>query len=115
MIRGILSLVLNAVALLLVAQIFDGFTIESFWTAVIASLILAILNAIVKPILKLLTLPINIMTLGLFTFVINGLTLMMTQAILTGFVIDGFGIAILAAIVLSIINLILDKTILAKK
>jgi len=115
MIRGILSLVLNAVALLLVAQIFDGFTIESFWTAVIASLILAILNAIVKPILKLLTLPINIMTLGLFTFVINGLTLMMTQAILTDFVIDGFGIAILAAIVLSIINLILDKTILAKK
>jgi len=115
MIRGILSLVLNAVALLFVAQIFDGFTIESFWTAVIASLILAILNAIVKPILKLLTLPINIMTLGLFTFVINGLTLMMTQAILTDFVIDGFGIAILAAIVLSIINLILDKTILAKK
>src|SRR5690625_7540787 len=100
MIRGILSLVLNAVALLFVAQIFDGFTIESFWTAVIASLILAILNAIVKPILKLLTLPINIMTLGLFTFVIYVFTLMMSLSILIDFLIYVFCISILVYTIL---------------
>lgn len=110
--RAVLSLVLNAIALLLVAEIFSGFHLESFGVAIIASLILAILNAVVKPILLFFTLPINLLTLGLFTFVINAVTLMLTQALIgSDFVIDSFGVAILAAIVLSVINLILNKLV----
>ncbi|GAA4065304.1 phage holin family protein [Amphibacillus indicireducens] len=110
--RALLSLVLNAIALLLVAKVFSGFHLESFAVAIIASLILAILNAVVKPILLLFTLPINLLTLGLFTFVINAVTLMLTQALIgSDFVIDSFGVAILAAIVLSVINLILNKLV----
>ncbi|HHU18963.1 MAG TPA: phage holin family protein [Bacilli bacterium] len=110
--RALLSLVLNAVALLLVAKVFSGFHLESFAVAIIASLILAILNAVVKPILLFFTLPINLLTLGLFTFVINAVTLMLTQALIgSDFVIDSFGVAILAAIVLSVINLILNKLV----
>lgn len=120
MIRGLLSLVLNAVALLLVAEVFQGFHLEGFAVAIVASLVLAVLNAVVKPLLILFTLPINLLTLGLFTFVINAVTLMLTQALIgPDFVIDGFGIAILAAILLSVINLILNKfvkdTLLKKK
>lgn len=120
MIRGLLSLVLNAVALLLVAEIFEGFHLEGFAVAVVASLVLTVLNAVVKPILLFFTLPINLLTLGLFTFVINAVTLMLTQSLIgSDFVIDGFGVAILAAIVLSVINLILNKlvkdTLLKKK
>src|SRR5690625_7337933 len=110
--RALLSLVLNAVALLLVAEIFSGFHLDSFGVAIIASLILAILNAVVKPILLLFTLPINLLTLGLFTFVINAVTLMLTQALIgSDFVIDGFGVAIVSAIVLSVINIILTKLV----
>lgn len=110
--RAVLSLVLNAAALLLVAELFNGFHLESFKTAIIASLILAVLNAVIKPILVILTLPINIMTLGLFTFVINATTLMITQSLFgSEFVIDGFGVACLAAVVLSVINLILNKLV----
>ncbi len=112
MIRGLLSLVLNAVALLLVAEVFQGFHLEGFAVAIVASLVLAVLNAVVKPLLMFFTLPINLLTLGLFTFVINAITLMLTQALIgSDFVIDGFGVAILAAIVLSVINLILNKLV----
>ena len=110
--RWILSLLLSAVALIVVSQIFDSFYIEGFGTAFLASFILSILNVIVKPILVLFTLPITIFSLGLFLFVINAITLMLTQALIgESFVIDGFGIAILAAIVLSILNLILNKLV----
>ncbi len=110
--RWILSLIFNALALLLIAELFDGFQIDGFWIALLASVILAVLNVIVKPILVLLTLPITIVTLGLFLFVINALTLMLTQVLLgDSFVIDGFLTAILAAILLSIINLIINKII----
>ena len=110
--RALLSLFLNAIALLLVAKVFSGFHLESFAVAIGASLILAILNAVVKPILLLFTLPINLLTLGLFTFVINAVTLMLTQALIgSDFVIDGFGVAIVSAIVLSVINIILTKLV----
>lgn len=112
MTRGILSLILNAIALIAVAELFESFYIESFATALLASFILAILNTIVKPILVVLTLPITILSLGIFLFVINAITLMLTQAIIgDSFVIEGFGIAVLAAIVLAIINLVLNRLI----
>ncbi|MGM0524437.1 MAG: phage holin family protein, partial [Bacillota bacterium] len=88
----------------------DGFYIESFWIAILAAVILTLLNAIVKPILVILTLPITILTLGLFMFIINAITLMLAQAIIgSGFVIESFGLAILASIVISFINMVLQK------
>lgn len=112
LLRWVLSIVLNAVALIAVAQLFDGFQLEGFGTAILASVILAILNTIVKPILVVLTLPISLLTLGLFLFVINAITLMITQGVMdNSFVIEGFGTAIIAAVVISILNLILNKLV----
>ncbi|WP_067840256.1 phage holin family protein [Amphibacillus sediminis] len=112
MTRWLLSLILNATTLIVVAQIFDGFYIETFGTALLASFILSILNVMVKPILIILTLPMTVISLGLFLFVINAITLMLTQAIVgPTFVINGFGLAVLAAIVISLINLILNKMV----
>ncbi|WP_440896314.1 phage holin family protein [Amphibacillus sp. Q70] len=112
MTRWVLSLILNAVALLVVAEIFTGFHVETFGVAILASLILSILNVIVKPILVLLTLPITVVSLGLFLFVINAITLMLTQSLIgSDFVIESFGLAVIAAIVISIINLFLNKLI----
>lgn len=108
----LLSLILNAVALIVVDQLFESFYLESFGTAILASLILSVLNIIVKPILILLTLPITFMTLGLFLLVINAVTLMLAQALIgSSFEIEGFGLAILAAIVLSLINLFLNRLV----
>lgn len=111
-IRWIVSLILNAVALITVAQLFDSFHLEGFGTAVLASFILAILNIIVKPILVILTLPITVVTFGLFLIVINAITLMITQALIgSSFVIDGFGIAIIASIIISLITMILNSLV----
>ncbi|MGM8366071.1 phage holin family protein [Virgibacillus sp. W0181] len=111
-IRWVLSLILNAVALIAVAQLFDSFHIENFVTALFASVILSILNLIVKPILIIFTLPITIMTFGLFLFIINAITLYITQGLMDqSFVIDGFGITIIASIIISIINTLLNQLI----
>ncbi|WP_286164762.1 MULTISPECIES: phage holin family protein [Clostridia] len=112
MMRWLLSIVLNAVALIVVAQLFTSFHLEGFGTAVLASFILSILNILVKPILVILTLPITVLTLGLFLFIINAITLMMTQAVMgSSFDIDGFGTAVLAAIIISFINLLLNRLV----
>ncbi|MDY0405115.1 phage holin family protein [Virgibacillus sp. 179-BFC.A HS] len=110
--RGILSVVLNAIALVAAAQLFSNFHLDGFSTALVASIVLAVLNLIVKPILIVLTLPITVMSMGLFLFVINAITLMITQAMMKpAFEIDGFGTAILAALVISILNLFLNQLI----
>ncbi|GGA67334.1 phage holin family protein [Ornithinibacillus halotolerans] len=110
--KGLLSLLLNAIALITVAQLFDSFHLEGFGTAILAAFVLAILNIIVKPILIILTLPFTILSLGLFLFVINAITLMITQAVIgDNFVITGFGTALLAAVILSILNLLLNKLV----
>src|SRR5690625_2435458 len=108
--RWFLSIFLNAITLIIVAQLFDGFHLEGFGTALIASMILSVLNFLVRPILIILTLPITIMTLGLFLLVINAVTLMITQGVMgSSFEISGFGTAIIAAIVISIINTLLNR------
>ncbi|WP_226036029.1 phage holin family protein [Aquibacillus saliphilus] len=110
--RWLVSILLNAVALVVVAYLFDSFQLDGFGTAILASFILSILNVIVRPILVVLTLPITIVSLGLFLFIINAITLMITQAVIgSSFVISGFGIAILAAIILSILNLLLSQLV----
>lgn len=110
--RWLVSIVLNAIAIIVVAQLFSGFHIAGFGTAILASFVLAILNVLVKPFLIILTLPITIFTLGLFLFVVNAITLWITQGLFgSSFQIDSFGLAIGAAIVISLINLILTRLI----
>lgn len=108
--RAFLSIFFNAIALFIVAQLFTSFHIDSFGTAILASIILSMINIFVKPILIVLTLPFTILTFGLFLFVINAITLMITQALFdSSFVIEGFGIAIVASLIISFIYMILQK------
>ena len=105
----------NTVALILIEHIVSGVHVDSFWTIIVAALVFGILNALVRPVLILLTLPINIATLGLFTFVINAAILGMTAALVRGFVIDGFFWAIWASILLSLVSMLLSFFLKDKK
>lgn len=100
----ILIWILNAIAVILVTYIVPGITVNTFWSALIVALVLGLLNTIVRPVLLLLTLPVNILTLGLFTFVINGLILYFVSSIVKGFEVDGLWTAIIGSIVLSLIQ-----------
>lgn len=108
----IIRLVINAVALYVTASILPGFTIgsDSVGTLLLIALVFGIINAIVKPVVKLLTCPMVILTLGLFSLVINALMLLLTSAIVgeTVFHIDGFGTALLAGIVMAIVAMIVE-------
>jgi len=102
----LIRLLLNAAALLVVAYLLPGFMVDNFWpAAIIAALILGIANAILKPILVILTLPINILTLGLFTFIINAGLLWIVASWVNGFSIDKFWpTAVLGAVILWVIS-----------
>lgn len=99
----ILVWVLNAVALLVVAYLLPGITVASFGSALIAALVLGLLNTLVKPLLILLTLPITIVTLGLFLLVLNALVFWFAGSVLKGFQVDGFWWALVGAIVYSLV------------
>ncbi|MTJ55221.1 phage holin family protein [Anabaena sp. UHCC 0253] len=100
----------TAVALLITANIVPGFILSGFAAALIAAVIIGLVNAIIRPILQILTFPITLITLGLFTFVINALTLWLASAITPGygFEIRGFVPALLGSIVLSIVSSIVN-------
>ncbi len=98
--------IINALALLLVANVVPGFHMESFFSALIAALALGLVNALVRPLLFVLTLPVTIVTLGLFTFVINALMLWLVSSMVKGFDITGFVPALLGAMVLWIFSLL---------
>ena len=101
---------LNIAAILITAYLIPGFEL-TFWGAIVGSIFLGIINAIIRPVLILLTLPLNILTLGLFTLVINGFVLWLTAITVKGFDITGFGAAIISALVLSIVSFILSYLI----
>ena len=103
--RTILRILLNALALGLTAGIFDSIWLEGFLSAVLAVLILAFINAFIRPIFLLLTLPITIMSLGLFTLVINATLFKLTSALVPGFHVGGFWSALGGAIVYSVLTL----------
>ena len=100
----LLSWLANIVSLLVADWIFDGVSIERWWPLILGAAVLGIANTIVKPILTLLTLPLVIVTLGLFYFVINVLMLVLAEWIAPDFSIDGFWTYIGATIVVSIVN-----------
>jgi putative membrane protein len=102
----LIRLIINSLIIFLIAKFLPGFTVYSFWTAFIVAIVLGLINITLKPILLLLTLPINILTLGLFTFVINALLLMLTSLIVKNFVIDGFWTALIASLLISLAHII---------
>jgi putative membrane protein len=85
--------------------------VKGFWSAFFAAAILGVLNAFFRPILILLTLPINILTLGLFTFVINAILMMMVSGVVGGFEVHGFWSALLGSLVISVISWLLNSFI----
>lgn len=97
----IINLIIKGLAVFITAYLLPGVTVDSFITAVIVSVVLGIINIIVKPIISLFTLPINVLTLGLFSFVINGLMILLTDRFVSGFFVDGLWTAILFSLVLS--------------
>ena len=107
----ILVWILNAVALLVVAYLLPGIAVASFGSALIAALVLGLVNMLVKPVLVLLTLPITIVTLGLFLIVINALLFWFVGSVLKGFQVNGFWWAVGGAILYSIISGLLTKLI----
>ena len=97
---------LNAAALLLVAYLYPGVSVASFFAAMIAALVLGLVNALVRPILVLLTLPVTILTLGLFLFVINALLFWFVAEIVQGFQVTGFVAALVGSLLYSVITLV---------
>jgi putative membrane protein len=91
------------------SYILSGISIDTFWTAIIVAIVLAILNAIVKPLLILLTLPITLLTLGLFLFVINALIILFAEHLVSGFRVDGFWWALLFSLLLSLVTSLMYK------
>jgi len=107
--------ILNAAALMLVAYLYPGVSVESFAAALIAALVLGLVNAVVRPILVLLTLPVTLLTLGLFLFVINALLFWLVAEVVHGFQVTGFGAALLGSILYSVITLITSWLLFPRK
>jgi putative membrane protein len=104
----LLTWLITAVSLLITAHFIAGFTIKSIGAAAIAAVVVGLVNATVRPILFWLTLPVTILTLGLFSFVLNALTLWFASSVTPGFEIDGFLPALIGSLVLSIVSGLLN-------
>src|SRR4030095_8960148 len=99
---------LLAAALLLVSQIYSGVVVTSFTAALIAAFVLGLFNTLLRPILVLLTLPVTVLTLGLFLFVINALMFFFAASVLDGFNVTGFGAALIGSLLYSLCGLVID-------
>lgn len=104
----ILRWLINAAALILTSAIVPGFEVNTFFSALIAALVLGLVNIAIRPLLLILTLPINILTFGLFTFIINALMIELVAMIVKNFTVVDFKAAFLGALVLTIISWLVD-------
>ncbi|HEX6411613.1 MAG TPA: phage holin family protein [Burkholderiales bacterium] len=109
--RFLLAWLVNTLALIAVAYLMPSITVSSFGAALIAALVLGLVNAIVRPVLVLLTLPVTILTLGLFIFVLNGLLFWMVASWLEGFNVAGFWSGVLGAILFSLVSWLLSALV----
>jgi|SRR5437868_7726802 len=103
--RLLLNWLLSALALMIVAHMVPGFSVSSFGWALVAAIVIGLVNATLGAVLKLITLPLAVFTLGIFWIVINALMLLLASAVTPGFKVDGFFAAFWGAVALSIINL----------
>ena len=109
--RLLISWLINALALLALPYLFTSIHVDTFITALIAALVLGLINTLVRPILVLLTLPVTLLTLGLFILVINGLLFWLVGSFVRGFTVGGFWAGVFGAIVYSIISWALSSLI----
>ncbi len=112
MIRLLVVWLINALALMAVAYLMPSIQVSSFGAALVAALVLGLVNAVVRPVLVLLTLPVTILTLGLFIFVLNGLLFWMVGSWLQGFEVAGFWPAVFGAILFSLVSWALSALVL---
>jgi putative membrane protein len=103
-----ISLVLQALAVLISAYLIPSVVVDSFLAALSVAVVLGLLNTFLKPLLLLLTLPLNVLTLGLFTLVINTVVVLIASKIVSGFSVDSFLSALLFSLILSLVNFILS-------
>ncbi len=107
MIYLLVNWLLSAAALMIVAHLVSGFQVQSFGTALVAALVIGFFNATVGLVLKIATIPLTIVTLGLFLFVINAIVLLLASKLVSGFVVSGFGAALVGAIVLALVHMLM--------
>ncbi len=101
--------ILTAVVILAMSYLLPGVTVASFWVALVVAVVLSLVNLIVKPILTLLTLPLNILTLGLFSFVVSALMILLTDYLVEGFAVSGFFVALLMSLVIGVVRMLVGK------
>jgi putative membrane protein len=105
----LMRIIVTSIIAFALAYLLDGINISSFWSAIILAIVLSLLNAFVKPFIVLLTLPITIVSLGLFLLVINAIIILLADKLLDGFSVDGFWYALLFSLLLSILSSLLYK------
>ena len=109
--RMLLHWLINALALLALPYVMSSIHVDTFWTALLVALVLGLINTLIRPVLVILTLPVTILTLGLFIFVINGLLFWAVGSFWPGFKVDGFWAGVFGAIVYSLISWALSALI----
>ena len=111
MLKLLAKWVLSASALLFVAYVYDGVEVNTFTAALIAAFILGLLNAVVRPVLIVLTLPVTVVTLGLFLFIINALMFWTAAGVLDGFHVRGFGAALIGSLIYSALGIVIESAL----
>ena len=109
--RLILKWLLSALALLAVTYLYSGVLVSSFTSALIAAAVIGLLNMVVRPVLVVLTLPVTVVTLGLFLFIINALMFWAASGLLSGFTVTGFGAALIGSLIYSVLGLLIEAAL----
>ena len=109
--RLLIKWLLSALALLAVTYIYSGVQVSSFTSALIAAAVIGLLNMVVRPVLVVLTLPVTIVTLGLFLFIINALMFWAASGLLGGFVVNGFVAALIGSLIYSLLGLLIEAAL----
>ena len=111
MLKILAKWLLSATALLAVAYLYSGVQVESFGSALIAAFVIGLFNAVLRPVLVILTLPVTIVTVVLFLFVINALMFWAAASVLSGFHVSGFGAALLGSLIYSLLGLLIESAL----
>jgi putative membrane protein len=109
--KTLLRWLLSAAALLSVTYLYDGVVVNNFWAAMVAALVIGIFNTVLRPILVVLTLPVTVVTLGLFLFVINALMFWAAASLLSGFHVRGFEGALLGSLIYTVMGVVIDSAL----
>ncbi len=109
--KWLIKLAINVLTLMVVATVLPGFQVASWWTAIVAAVVIGLFNTLLKPILIIITLPVTIVTFGIFALILNVILLRLAAVVVPGFVIDGWITAFVASVLLSLISWFLSKLV----